>query len=59
MHTLQDKADRTIWRLLPASAADAYAPAPANAGDYSLPAGAAFGKFKAYSVNPDIPTLHM
>lgn len=56
---MQDKHDLAIWRLLPETAIAAYAAAPANAGGYSLPANSGFGKFKSYSVNPDIPTLHM
>lgn len=32
--------------------------APANAGGWSLPTGSGYGKYKSYSVNPDIPTLH-
>lgn len=55
----QDKNDVATWRLLPAAASAAYAAAPADAGGYSLPAGSGWGKFNAFSVNPDIPTLHM
>lgn len=56
---VQDKHDLAIWRLLPAGAAAAYAAAPADAGGYTLPAGSGWGKFNAYSVNPDIPTIHV
>jgi hypothetical protein len=55
---LQDKDNLDVWRVLPtANAANVYAAAPANAGGYSLPAGSGYGKFKAYSNAPDIPTM--
>jgi hypothetical protein len=39
-----------LWPAVPA--------APADAGGYRLPTSSGLGKYKSYSVNPDIPTLH-
>lgn len=55
---MQDKDGQDVWRVLPnANAAQVYSAVPANAGGYSFPAGAAYGKFRSYSNAPDIPTL--
>ncbi|WIA30300.1 hypothetical protein OEZ86_000388 [Tetradesmus obliquus] len=55
---MKDKDGQDVWRVLPnANAAQVYSAVPANAGGYSFPAGAAYGKFRSYSNAPDIPTL--
>jgi hypothetical protein len=57
---LQDKNNEDVWRVLSTAntaVASAYAPAPADAGGFTFPANSGYGKFKEYSVGPDIPTL--
>lgn len=56
--TQVDKNSEAIFRVLPAVASSAYAAARADAGGWAFPGGSGYGKFKAYSNAPDIPTLH-